>query len=151
MTTGVVSFDLALFQARFPEFSSVPNEATLFPLYFNEAGLILNNTENSRVVNVEERQPLLYLLTAHIAFLNGGYNGKPRQIVGRISDATEGSVSVSSDMGTVPFNAAWFQQTPYGAQFWQMTAKYRSFLVVPGCSTNPPNYRPPYGGWPSGQ
>jgi hypothetical protein len=77
---------------------------------------------------------LLNMLTAHIAMMNSGItassvpNGGSSQLVGRISDATQGSVSVSADMGTAGpagGSAPWYQQTKYGAAYWQATAGYR--------------------------
>ncbi len=56
----------------------------------------------------------------------------PLGIVGRISDAAEGDVSVSSQWEAPPnANQAYFVQTKYGAQYWTMTAKYRTALFVP--------------------
>ncbi len=57
---------------------------------------------------------------------------KPLGVVGRISDASEGDVSVSAEWAAPPsVSAAYFLQTKYGAQFWQMTARYRTALFVP--------------------
>lgn len=152
MTTGIVSFVAADFIARYPEFAAL-NTATpsALPACFGEATLYLSNTNASRVVNVEQRTPLLYMLTAHIAALYFGVNGQqPNRAVGRVSSAHEGSVSVSLDMGGVTFNAAWFMQTKYGASYWQATARYRMMRVVPGYSGNAPNVRPPWGGYRGG-
>jgi hypothetical protein len=56
----------------------------------------------------------------------------PLGIVGRISQAAEGDVSVSSEWEAPPnANQAYFTQTKYGAQYWTMTAKYRTALFVP--------------------
>lgn len=148
MTTGVVVFVSTDFLARYPEFAALNTASpTLLGLYFNEATLYLNNTAASRVVDIETRTPLLYMLTAHIAAMNGGVNGQqPSQLVGRINTATEGSVSVGAEMPGATANAAWFLQTKYGAAYWQATARYRQMRVIPGMSCNPPNVRPPWGG-----
>jgi hypothetical protein len=78
------------------------------------------------------------MLTAHIAALNavelGGRSAE--NIVGRISSASEGSVSISLDSQT-PGTAAWFQQTKYGAAFWQATTQYRKARIFPGSNRNP--------------
>lgn len=148
MTTGVVEFVTADFLARYPEFTALNTASpALLGLYFGEATLYLNNTTASRVVDIETRTPLLYMLTAHIAAMNGGVNGQqPSQLVGRIDKATEGTVSVSADMPGATANAAWFLQTKYGAAYWQATARYRQMRVLTGMSQNPPNVRPPWGG-----
>lgn len=136
MTTGVVTFDPVAFVARYPEFSTV--NQTVLTAYFGEATLYLDNSEASRVQNVEQRLPLLWMLTAHIAALNSGVNGQaPSQLVGRINSATEGSVSVSAEMQAGQ-NAAWFLQTKYGAAFWQATAWLRTARYIPGFSNPAP-------------
>lgn len=138
MTQGVVTFDPVAFAAAYPNFAAV-NPTTL-GLYFGQATLIVDNTTASRVQQIEHRTPLLYLLTAHITQLNLGPkgDGNGAGLVGRVSQATEGTVSVTADMGTVPFTAAWFMQTPYGATFWQMTARWRQMRYIPGRPRNAP-------------
>lgn len=57
---------------------------------------------------------------------------QPLGVVGRISDASEGDVSVSAQWEAPPnANQAYFVQTKYGAQYWTMTAKYRTAIFVP--------------------
>jgi hypothetical protein len=56
----------------------------------------------------------------------------PLGIVGRINQAAEGDVSVSSEWAAPPnANQAYFVQTKYGAQYWTMTARYRTAIFVP--------------------
>ena len=123
---AVAAFDLAAFRARYPEFSAVA-DATL-GAYFLEAGLYLDNTDGSPVINLGTRLMLLNMLVAHIAALGAA------ALVGRISSASEGSVSVSADMGPVTGSSAWFLQTKYGSSFWQASARYRTFRYYPGAS-----------------
>jgi hypothetical protein len=130
---GIVVFDPAAFIARYPEFASV--SSTLLQAYFTEATIYMANTDDSRVQDVAQRGVLLNMLVAHIAAINAGVNGQPASpLVGRVNAASEGSVSVGTDMGAVPFTAAWFMQTKYGASFWQATARYRTMQYVPGRS-----------------
>lgn len=135
MTTGIVTFDPAAFKVRYPEFTTVSDP--LLQAYFDEVTLAyLDNTEASRVQQVEQRSVLLNMLVAHVAALNAVVNGQaPSPLVGRVNTATEGSVSVGTDMGTVPFTAAWFQQTRYGSSFWQASAQFRTMQYVPGSSS----------------
>lgn len=137
---GVVVFDLTVFRTRYAEFSTVPDP--VLNAYFSEATMYLNNTDNSRVSDVGQRGVLLNMLTAHIAALNSGVNGNaPSGLVGRISSASQGSVSVSADMGPTTNSEAWYQQTKYGAAYWQATAPYRTAIYVPGASPSGyPNY-----------
>ena len=128
---GVVVFDPAVFKARFSEFAAASNG--LLESYFAEATLLLDNTDNGRVVDVAQRAVLLNLLTAHIAKLNLAAANNSG-LVGRVASATEGSVSVSADYGTVLQGQAYYIQTPYGAQYWAMTAKYRTMRYVTRCN-----------------
>lgn len=131
---GVVVFDPAPFKVRYPEFATLAD--ALLSAYFDEATIYLNNTDQSRVADVAVRKTLLWMLTAHVSALNGGVNGQPASpLVGRINSATEGSVSVQTDMGPVPWSAAWFLQTKYGAAFWQASAPFRTMQYSPGVST----------------
>lgn len=130
---GVVAFDIAAFRARYPEFSTVV-DVTL-NAYFSEAGLYLSNTDSSPVTDTSIRATLLNMLTAHIAALNSGVNGEaPSSLVGRLSQASEGTVSATADMGPVTGSQAWFIQTKYGAAFWQASAPYRAFRYITGSS-----------------
>ena len=126
--TAVV-FDSAAFKARYPEFAAVGDP--LLSACFREAGLYLSNSDNSPVQNLTRRAVLLNMLTAHIAALGGALSsdGQPRP-VGRISSATEGSVSASMEY-LAPGSSAWFAQTQYGADFWQATSSLRGFRYIP--------------------
>lgn len=136
---AVASFDLEAFRARYPEFATVADST--IEAYWDEASLYLNNTNCSRVSNIAMRGLLLNMLTAHLAALFSGVNGNPPSgIVGRVSSATEGSVSIAASMEGVTAASAWFMQTPYGAQFWQATAQYRQMVYRPGSSL-PPRWR----------
>ena len=125
---AVVTFNATLFKARYPEFNPVAD--ALLQLCFNDAGLYLNNTDGSIVQDVTIRQQLLFMLTAHIATLGGALTADGQALpVGRTSSATEGSVSASFEYITpaTAGSGAWFNQTQYGAEFWQATTALRSF------------------------
>ena len=129
---AIVAFDAGRFKQRYPEFAAVSD--AYLSACFNEAGLYLSNTDCSIVQDVTRREILLWMLTAHIAYLSGALNpggiaGGPVP-VGRTSSATEGSVSVSfdySDAGT----PAWYQQSQWGIAFWQATLSLRMFRYRP--------------------
>ncbi len=125
----VVAFDPYAFKAAYPAFCNVPVPTLSFA--FQQAGLYLTNTDCSPVQNVAKRTILLWMLTAHIAALGGATDpsGQPMP-VGRASNATEGSVSVAFAYSAD--NAqAWFDQTQYGAAFWQATLSLRQFRYIP--------------------
>lgn len=100
------------------------------------AETFLDNTECSIVKDLDARKTMLYLLVAHIALLSQqAENGNP--VVGRISNATEGTVSVGLDYGTMGNNERWYLQTPWGAMYWQLTKKYRSMVYRLGIAPMP--------------
>jgi hypothetical protein len=123
-----VVFNPTTFKARYPEFAGVA-DATL-SAFFDETGLYLSNADNSPVQNITRRALLLNMLTAHIGFISGALSadGLPRP-VGRISQAGEGSVSAAFE-GPPPGSAQWFQQSQYGASFWQATSGLRGFRYI---------------------
>jgi hypothetical protein len=124
---GVVEFDVEEWRELYPGFALVADG--LLERDFVFAEVLLKNTCCSRVVAANKRQTLLYLLVAHIASL---FDLKPTPApVGRLSEATEGSVSVGFDFGTITPNEAWYAQTQFGAMYWAMTAGFRTFVYVP--------------------
>jgi hypothetical protein len=137
---AIVAFDIAAFRARYPEFVSVSDQA--LNDYFSEATIYCNNTDASRVADVSIRAVFLNMLTAHIADLSKRAQTAP--LVGRITEATEGSVSVRAEMAPADGSSAWFMQTQYGAAYWQASAPYRTFQTVPGRSYTQRGGR----GWP---
>lgn len=153
MPDGIVTFDYGAWSVRYPALATTVN-ATLAQLYFDEAQLYCDNSPRSPVQDLAVRALLLNMLVAHIAQLNqpvggamaGGNSGPvaPSPLVGRITSATEGSVSVSTEMNVPPGSAQWFAQTPYGAAFWAATAAYRTMRYV---AVPPPRNMDPYSPW----
>ena len=127
---AVVAFDSAAFKVRYPIFVSVSD--ALLSAFFEEAGLYLSNSDASPVQNVDRRESLLWMLVAHLAALNGAISKNMAAPVGRASSASEGSVSASFDyVAATPGSGAWFNQTQYGASFWQATSSLRSMRYIP--------------------
>jgi len=150
-TSGQVRFDYAWFQRRYPEISEwcSPDQAEM---YFDLATGFLDNRDaggacpprGSPVTDTKTRQRLLGLLTAHVATLFAPLGGVASPtLVGRVSSASEGSVSVTAEFPDTP-GAEWFNQTKYGAMFWQLTKQYRVARYYPA--------RQPFrqDGWPFG-
>ncbi|QHJ83906.1 MAG: hypothetical protein [Caudoviricetes sp.] len=129
---AIVVFDLTTFRAIYPEFSNVSD--TALPYIFEQAELYLDNTEYSLVVDPDKRGFLLYLLMAHLCYMRyGNASGSGGTgIVGRLASASEGTVSVGSDAGSVPFQYMWYTQSPYGMDYWQATKVYRMGTYYPG-------------------
>ena len=136
---SVVSFSYSAWSARYPELGAWVTP-TLAAMYFAEAGIYCDNTDTSLIVDATMRTVLLYQLTSHIAALNAPLNGQPSSpLVGRVSGATEGSVSVQVQMDMPPGSAQWYNSTKYGAAYWAATAQYRAARYIPGPR---PNFQP---------
>ena len=149
-----VAYNYATWIANYPEFaacSSAQGQA-----WFNRAGLFWANDGSGLESNPTIQEQLMYMLTSHLAWLNAPRdpNGNPAAtgqpapaVVGRISSASEGSVSVSTEWaGSGSPSAAWFIQTKYGAMYWQATAGYRTFRYAAQPTIVPTGAFPgPYG------
>lgn len=134
MSGSLVTFDYAVWSARYPELA-ISVSAPLATSYFQEACLFVDNSVSSLLkASVPALTLILNMITAHIAQLNApSAPGQPSsQLVGRISNASEGSVSVTTEMGPPSLSAAWFNQTKYGAEAWQALAPWRTARYLPG-------------------
>ena len=122
--TSQLTFNYGNWIARYPEFGSVVN-GTLAGLYWLEALLYCDTTTASPITDLGQMQILANMATAHIASLNS------TTLVGRVSKATEGSVTVETDNQYPPGSVQWWQQTKYGAAFWAATTQYRMARYIP--------------------
>ena len=134
---GVATFDYAAWSRRYPSIAANVDEC-LACEYFEDAGMYLNNGPCSPVRDLKKRSRLLGMLVAHLALLSlpsseGGNGGA----VGRVSSASRGSVSISTDFGSTSERAAWFNQTQPGASFWAATVYLRQARYVPGFPQRP--------------
>lgn len=137
---AVVAFDFPTWAATYPEFAGLPPIAVAG--YFMTAGTLCDNTDTSVIADGSVggmRSVLLGMLTAHIAAL---FRPGSSPLVGRISSATEGSVTVQAEMGPATGSSAWFMQTKYGALYWQATSVYRTMTYFPGFTRDMDPYRP---------
>jgi len=129
---GVAAFDYSLWALRFPALAPKVSEA-LATAYFDEAGFYLDNSTGSPVEDVAARLTLLNLVVAHIAACNGASPAGEAGLVGRVSNVTEGSVTIGTELkGFMGDQATYFAQTSYGMQYWAMTASYRTMQYVAG-------------------
>ncbi len=134
---NAAAFDYTAWIIRYPEFSPSGSQPVSQPLgaaYFVEAGLYLDNVGQSPVTSDSQQSLLMNMLTAHIAALNTPTStGAPASsLVGRISNASEGSVSVAAENDYPPGTPQWFQQTKYGTAFWAATIQYRTARYLHG-------------------
>lgn len=128
---AIVVFDPAAFKAEYPEFAAV-TDARCVSLFDMAAASVLDNTDGSPVMALPYRTQLFFLLVAHMLAIFGagaaGSSGAIGKPVGRLSTATEGSVTAAFayELPVGSAMAAWYNQTPYGALYWMMTAQFRS-------------------------
>lgn len=139
MADPQILFDYQLWIARYPELGVVP-ELTA-QLYWDEATLYHRN-DGTLVADDAQQRILLNMLTAHIAALNTlGADGSASPLVGPITSASEGSVSVGVTPLAAPGTQAWLVLSRYGASYWYAMAPYRTARYVPGY---PRQFNPPY-------
>ena len=131
--TGAAIFDYALWSATYPELVANVSKARATAL-FMQAALYLDNTACSIVTDPSQRIVLLNAIVAHLAYLGGAGNadGSASGLVGPITRASEGSVSVGTGLGSLDEQAAFWASSPYGYQYWQLTAPLRTARYVPG-------------------
>ena len=127
--TNVVVFDPDFFKQKYPQFIGLSNE--LLEYFFEKSETTMLDNSEAACVPLKERKMLFDLLVAHQAQLQERINDGSASLVGNITSATEGSVSIgvnaptsSSAMGQ------WLMQTPYGQEYWVLTAKYRNALYI---------------------
>ena len=152
MSGGVVVFNYTEWTTLFPELAYISSGQA--QIYFNTAQQWCDNTACSPVVDFApggQRDTFLNFITAHLAaLLSPAASGAPASpLVGRISNATEGSVSVATDLKISASDLAqFFAQTRYGLMYWTMSAQYRKFLYSPRPFF--PGGQFGYGRWPGG-
>jgi hypothetical protein len=137
-------FNYAAWQALYPEFTTTVTSEQQALGYFAVATIYLRNDGSGPVTDPTVQLALLNMLVAHIAQLRVGSTVQANSgLVGRISSATQGSVSVTVD-NQAPGGAAWFAQTKYGFDYWQATGSYRLAGYTPGVRRN-------FNPWPGGR
>jgi hypothetical protein len=139
-TQGNVTIDYNTWVATYPALAGI-GPTTFANTYLPLASLWFDTI--GWPSGLTQAPTLLGLLTAHVAYLFSMRDAQgrpsdsgiipPPPIVGRISSASQGSVSVQAefDANQNP-SASWYLQTPYGAAYWSATAQFRTGFYVPG-------------------
>lgn len=141
----VVQFSYASWAALFPQFGNLTTAQITGPV-LTVAEQYCRNDGGGPVNNAGVQAQLLNLMVAHVAQLLFGSSAQPvSPLVGRISSATEGSVSVGIDFPVTPSNA-WFVQTQYGAAYWQLALPFRLGRYAPKTTQQRQFGSGPYGG-----
>jgi Protein of unknown function (DUF4054) len=135
MTTPAppITFDYQDWVSMFPELKGVPEAAAMNNYWVRAQGICANSLSNPLAGLPAGTLKLgLYLLTAHIAALNSPIGGQPSStLVGRISNATQGSVTVAAEWdGSGTPGESWFTQTKYGAEYWTLSARTRTAYYI---------------------
>lgn len=124
----IVPFVITDWRVGYPEFVKVADPQIEIAEGIAEA--IHANDGSGPVASANVQKQALWAITAHVAFLNYGYgvgsSAPANTIVGRISSATEGSVSVTTENNYPAGTPQWFQQTKYGSTYFMMMAPYRT-------------------------
>jgi hypothetical protein len=147
-------FNYSAWVQTFPELQGITQPAALN--YFSMATLYVRNDGRGPINDPNLQATLMNLTTAHVAKLLSQQTAgvpttdgaePPGGVVGRITSATEGSVSVQAEMPEQPQGAAWWNQTTYGAMAWKMMAPFRTMRYVG--PTRRRVFNPParYWGW----
>lgn len=139
-TQGSVTIDYDAWIAQNPAMAQIGEQAfagvwlPLASLWFDTIGW---------PGSLPQAPALLGLLTAHVAYLFSmrDAQGRPSDagtvpppvLVGRISSASQGSVSVQAEFeANQNPSASWYLQSPYGAAYWQATSQFRTGFYVGG-------------------
>jgi hypothetical protein len=148
----IVAFNYDNWVQLFPQFAYLSSAQV--QLYWSLAQQVHRNDGGGPVQDATTQTNLLNLATAHIVQLfappstGGSSPGRDPSVVGRITSASEGSVSVSTDMPVTP-SSAWWMQTQWGAAYWQFTAPFRTMRYI-AATPKPANPWPIFGGWGPG-
>jgi hypothetical protein len=134
----VINFTYAQWTAIYPQFATTVSESafdlTVYPL----AQQYCRNDGLGPVSTAQVQTNLLGLMCSHVAqLLFGSSTQSLSPLVGRVSDASEGSVSVRTEMPPAGNpTQAWLYQTQYGAMFWAASSAYRTARYIPAPRRN---------------
>ncbi|WP_347220347.1 DUF4054 domain-containing protein [Chryseobacterium sp.] len=136
--SNIFVFDPAEFKELYPQFSKFTDKQLQW--FFDQVeNTVLDNTATS-CIDVKTRRKLFYYLVAHVAELQGRIDSRNSSLIGRVSSATEGSVSINTDFPTsVGKLSSWLNQTPYGVSYLAMISPYLSALWFNGERPMPVN------------
>lgn len=141
----IVQFDFAALTTLFPELD--PVGSALCEVYWDIATTMHRNDGGGPISSSTLQARLLNMLTGHIAFLyaprdatgNMASSGSAApNVTGRVSSASEGSVSVQTEalQGFATAQASWLAQSKYGQLYWASTAQFRTMRYRPAIWPN---------------
>jgi hypothetical protein len=139
----IVTFNYQSWIQLFPQFAYITQPQA--QMFFQLATQLHRNDGGGPVSDVNTQTNLLDLATAHLVQLfapniTGQSPNRDANVVGRITNASEGSVSVATEF-PMPANAtaSWWAQTSYGAFYWTVSAPFRTmrYAAAPPKPNNP--------------
>lgn len=123
---GRIGFDYHTFKILFPSLAT-ETEARLQMLWDTACTIVSN--PNPVICSESTLKRVLLYLVAHLITLDN----RGADTAGRISSATEGSVSVGFEALPIKsMDEAWWAQTQYGMTAWRITSPYRGATLVKG-------------------
>lgn len=140
-----VTVTYAQWITAYPQFGKSVTDAAFDAVLWPLAQQYNRNDSGGPVCVAALQTQLLNLMLAHLATILYGAGGGPSPLVGRIDQATEGSVSLHADMPGGTASSAWFQQTPFGAAWWQLALPFRLGRYFPKIT---PQFQSLGGPWP---
>ncbi len=126
---NVVTLDYVNWAIYFPELA-VYVSPTQAQAYCVEA-CTLNQRATNYYTPGDRGYLLINLLTAHVAALRAPLGSPSSPLVGRISNATEGSVTVAAEFKVPDGCPQYYAQTKYGVEAWVLMAPDRTMRYVP--------------------
>ena len=113
-----ITFDPNAWAAAYPQFSNLTS-ATITGVVLPLATVYCRNDGGGPICDINMQTQALWLMVAHVAqILFGSTTQNASPLVGRVTNASEGSVSVASDWPkSDSVTDAWLSQTPYGVAF----------------------------------
>ena len=105
-----MTFDKAVFLSIYPQFAEVPDAALNFCW---QNAILISGLETNTDYSDADKQNLAYMLMCHMLTLNA------RGTAAAMTNATEGSVSVSFAAPATGKEEDWYMLTPCGAAYWQ--------------------------------
>jgi hypothetical protein len=146
-----VEFDYEKWAQVYPVFAypggAIPVSDAQAGVYFVQATMLHANDGSGPVCNPLQQSVLLNAVVAHLAAINSPPAGQVEAsaIVGRISSASEGSVSVVTENTYPPGTAQYWQQTKYGSFYWEATKSFRRAQYKPNPRSGANPYLPGWG------
>lgn len=139
---AVVQFNYANWIALYPEFNVPAAQVAVTPAqaqnYFTLATAIQANDGSGPTDDAALATTLLYLLTAHFAYVMGtaASGGSGSTLVGQMTNASEGSVSVGVAALAIGGIKSMLLGSKYGAEWLLLTAPWRRMHYRPGYGRN---------------